>query len=299
MKTKKKASLKTKITNKLDIYRLSDKEFLERKFKKKMGRVLDIDKAQTFSEKLQWLKLYYHKPIMTLMADKYGVRDLIRLTIGEKYLIPLWDVYTDLNNISLENLPDSFILKAVHGSGWNIICYDKNDFNLEEFRKRFKNFMKYNYFRDSKEWVYKNITPRIVCERLILDKDGFPPKDYKIFCFNGEPTYIQVDSNKYRSQMRNIYNLDWELQPFRITYENNHEIQLKPNKLDEMIDIARKFAVGFPFIRVDLYNLDNMIYFSEFTFYTDSGFNDVIPFEWEQKIGKMINLPQKGKVPNY
>jgi len=291
--TRKKVSLRTKITNRIAAYTMSDKAFLERKFKIKMKRELDINNAETFSEKLQWLKLYYHKPIMTLMADKYGVRDLIKITIGEKYLIPLWNVYEDVESIKLENLPNSFILKAVHGSGWNNICYDKNKFELNKFKILFKKYMQHNYFRDSKEWVYKNITPRIVCERLILDKDGFPPKDYKIFCFNGEPTYIQVDSNKYRSQLRNIYDLDWKLQPFKITYENNPEEQTRPDNLDEMIEIAKKFAVDFPFIRVDLYNLDKKIYFSEFTFYTDSGFKDIIPFEWEQKIGRMITLPKK------
>ena len=288
--SKRKKSFLTRIISRLKVVFLSDKKFLEDKFQRRLGRQLDIDTAETFSEKIQWLKLNFKRPIMTVMADKFGVRDLIRMTIGEKYLIPLHSVYESADEINIDDLPDQFILKAAHGSGWNEICFDKKSFDLDQSKKRFNKYLKHNYFRDSKEWVYKNIKPRIVCEYLILDESGFPPKDMKIFCFNGEPMYIQVDSNKYRSQMRNFYDLDWNLQPFTINYKNNPSLEPKPDNLDEMIGIARRFAEGFPFLRVDLYNLKGKIYFSEFTFYTDSGFVDVSPFEWELKFGKMVNL---------
>lgn len=271
---------------------IPEKTFIRKSFYKKLGDKLDFDNPQTFNEKLQWLKLYYRLDIMTKAADKCAVREYIKNKIGDKYLIPLWQIFDDYKDINVRVLPKSFALKATHASGWNIICHDKYKLKDTELKKTLKKWQSTNYYIYGKEWAYKNIKPRFICEKLILDENGKSPMDYKFFCFNGQPKYIQVDIDRYENHERTFYNTNWKKQSFGLLYNiGKGEIQ-KPEKFDEMLNIAKKLSQGFPFIRVDLYNLKGKIYFGELTFYPENGTGRFFPKKIDLELGRLIQLPE-------
>jgi hypothetical protein len=257
---------------------------------KLVGYKIRINNPQTFNEKIQWLKLYYKNPLLSVCADKIGVRKYVAENIGENYLIPIHKIYNSYKDIKIEDLPNSFALKAAHGSKWNIICHQKSMLNSNEFYCNIKKWGNTNYFWFGYEYAYKNIKPRYICEQLILDK-GKMPNDFKFFCFNGNPTYIQVDVNRYDKHQRIFYSPDWELLPFTLGFEKYNGIIEKPKKLSEALQIAKKLSKEFPFVRVDLYLLNEQIYFGEMTFYPGEGSERFTPSYWDRKMGELLKLP--------
>lgn len=250
----------------------------------------DFSDPKRFTEKLQWLKLNYRRPELPLLADKFEVRSFVKERVGDHILIPMITLFDHPDQVTLDKLPASFALKATHGSGWNFIVRDKSEINEGKMRYKLGRYYVNNYYRESREWAYKEIPPRFICEELILDKKGQSPPDIKLFCFGGKVHYIQVDLDRFTDHTRNMYDRNWNLQPFRITYRNASYEVPKPHNLSEMIGVAEKLASGFPFVRVDLYDLDGKIYFGEMTFYPDAGFVMVEPMQWELKWGELIDL---------
>src|SRR5690554_3478242 len=172
---------------------ISDEELIRKKFKKRLGRELELDNPIMYNDKLQWLKLNWYDPVATKCADKYEVREIIKEKIGEEYLNELIGVYESVDEIDIDKLPDKFVLKGTHGSGFNIICKDKSKMNWDEEFKKMRRWLRTNYYLQNREWVYKDITPRIICEKFLADDDEASSlTDYKVFCFNGRPTYCQV-----------------------------------------------------------------------------------------------------------
>lgn len=275
-------------------YLISDEKLIKKKFKEKLGREVELNNPIKFNDKLQWLKLYWHDPLATKCADKYEVREFVKERIGEEYLNELYGVYNSVEEIDLDKLPKSFVLKATHGSGWNIICKDKNKMNWNVEFKKMKRWLRKNYYYQGKhEWVYKDIKPRIICEKYLSEENGQPPNDYKIFCFNGEPKLIQVDIDRFTSHRRNFYDLNWNFKNIEILYPNNPNYQIpKPSCLDEMLDLSRKLSKDFPHVRVDFYVIENRIIFGELTFFHESGLGQFRPEEFELEMGEWLELPQ-------
>ena len=263
-------------------------------FHKKLGRTVNWDNPQTFDEKLQWLKLYYHNPLMTQCADKIAVRDYVAQTIGEEYLIPRIGVYSSPDEIDFDALPDRFVLKVNWGSGQNIICKDKSTLDVAETKKQLKKWMRYRknlYFRFL-EWCYKNIVPKIICEQYIeqFDKNLL---DYKFICCNGQPRFVWIDTDRFVKHKRIFYDLNWNRQPFGMQYPVDDRTYPKPENLDLMISLAKKLSASFPQARVDFYNINGKIYFGEITFYPEAGFGVFSPPEWDLKLGQSLQLPEK------
>lgn len=261
---------------------------------RKTGRELDLNNTETFNEKIQWLKLYDSTPLKTKLADKYLVREWIKEKIGEKYLIPLLGVWDKFDDIDFEKLPNQFVLKANHGSGWNIIVKDKTKLDKKMAKKKFDEWLDRNYaFVSGLELHYLNIQPKIIAEKYIANLDG-DIYDYRIFCFNGKPKYIWLDKGSGTSyHKRNIYDLNWKLQNYRVTYPNFSEKIEKPKVLSEMLKCAEELAKGFIFVRVDFYYINTHVYFGEMTFTSQSGTG-----KWEDEnenlhYGKLIKLPLK------
>lgn len=273
---------------------LPDKLYLKLLYKAKTGKKLNLDSPITFNEKIQWLKLYDRNPDYTKLVDKFKVREFVAEKIGEQYLIPLLGVYENFDEINFNTLPNQFVLKCTHDSGGIVICKDKSQFDLIKARKKVNRSLKRNYYYTYREWPYRNIKPRIICERYMVDESKTELKDYKIFCFNGEPIMIQVDFNRFKNHKRNLYDINWNYLPFAIQQptDPNKKIR-KPEKLDEMLEIAKSLAEGFPHVRVDLYSVYDQIYFGEMTFYHGSGFEKFIPETYDKVLGDMLELPQK------
>ena len=274
-------------------------EVIKQQFKEYLGYELNLENPQTFNEKLQWLKLYYHDPLMTKYADKYLVREYIKETVGEEYLIPLIGVWDRVEDIDFDKLPNQFVLKVNWGSGQNIIVNDKNKLNIEEAKNKLKNWIQpaSNHYYYSYEWPYKNIEHKIIAEKYINDNIGNLTV-YKIFCFDSNPYLFQVIINdKTANERINYYDLNWNRLILKQNFDNfNFDIQ-KPKYLNLMLKFCRILSKNFPyFIRIDFYESSDIIYFSEYTFYSDAGYAKFTPDYWDEKLGNLINLPKEKKV---
>jgi len=264
-------------------------ETLKKDFEKNMGYSLDLLNPQTFNEKIQWLKVYYRDPIMTKCADKVAVRDIIAREIGKDYLIDVYGVYDSVDEIDISKLPNQFVLKPNHSSGRVIICKDKEAENWKENFKLLKKWMKENYYYQNGEWVYRDIEAKIICEKL-LDEDII---DYKFFCFNGKPKffYVAQGSAKNPKYFVDFLNVDGtEVEFSRKDHPRFDVLPSCPKNLDEMLYLARKLSEKFPFVRVDFYEIDEKIFFSELTFFPGNGMIPYNPIEWDRKLGDMLDL---------
>lgn len=274
------------------IYRyVSDETYLRWRYWAMCGKKLDIDNPISFNEKLQWLKLYDHNFKYIKLVDKYTVKQEVACIIGEQYLIPtlgIWDYFED---IDFNSLPEQFVLKCTHDSGGIVICTNKHNLNMVEVRNKIKDSLNKNYYYWGREWPYKNVKPRVIAEQYMTDESGIELKDYKIFCFSGEPKLIQVDFDRFIEHKRNLYTPEWEYINASIEFptDKNRLIQ-KPKKLDEMLILARKLSKGIPHVRTDFYSIEDKIYFGEMTFYHGSGCESFNPEEFGLQMGAWIDL---------
>ena len=283
--------------------RMPDSQYLKYMFRARTGRKLDLDSPQTFNEKLQWLKLYDRKPEYTMMVDKYRVRDHIADKLGEEYLIPLLGVWDDPDEIDFDLLPNQFVLKCNHNSGLGMcICKDKTKLDIPKVKDNLRRGLEQDYYITEREWPYKNIQRKIICEKFIeanysTDSEITGLLDYKFYCFNGEPRFLYVGYADVRDGVKHdrmtYLDLDWHKTTFR--RPDHDELSLcpgKPGNFDEMIAVAKKLSDGIPFVRIDLYNINNRVYFSEMTFFPGSGFSPFSPEEAETILGSWIELPK-------
>lgn len=274
---------------------LPDDIFLKIKYRLIMGKPLNLKEPKTFNEKLQWLKLYNRRPEYTKLVDKYEVRKYIAKTIGEQYLIPLLGVYDSFEEIDFDKLPNQFVLKPNHTSGDIYICKDKSTIDFNELRKKVNKWLKRKYYCIHREWPYKNIKPKIICEEYMVDESGKELKDYKFMCFNGEVKCLFVCLNRYLPSGLNVdfYDMDWNPMPFERHYRNSGTIIKKPMNFYKMVRFAEKLSKGIPFVRVDFYEANGQLYFGELTFYPGSGFEEFTPDSYDYLLGSWIQLPFK------
>ncbi|HUN55444.1 MAG TPA: ATP-grasp fold amidoligase family protein [Smithella sp.] len=276
---------------------LPDKSFVSLQYLKYHHHLLDLKNPRTFNEKLQWYKLFYRNPLMTDLTDKYEVRKYIESKGHGGLLNDLFGVYDDPDAINYSELPKSFVLKATHGCGMNIICKDKENINWEEYRKITAKWLKINYFNYGREWAYKNIRPRLVCEKYLENEEFNELIDYKFYCYAGEPKVLFVCTGRYSDEgvKYNAYDLYWNRIYVNKGKASSNLIIEKPDNLNLMIDIARTLSQGFPFMRVDLYSVKGEITFGELTFYPDNGLNPFTPDEYNYFFGDFLILPAKRK----
>lgn len=274
---------------------LPDKLYLELLFRFVMNRRLDLRNPQTFSEKLQWLKLYNRRPEYTQMVDKYAVKDYVAKIIGDEYIIPTLGVWDKPEDIDWNSLPDQFVLKTTHGGGNSgvVICRDKTNFDKEKAIDKLNSSLKADIYRTWREWPYKNVPKRIIAETYIEPRPNIKDlPDYKFFCFNGEPKYCQVISGRGSKMCIDFFDMDWKHQPFHEPHEfpfADVEPQ-KPIHFEQMLDLARKMAKGNPFSRIDFYDTGEKVLFGEFTLYPTSGMGGFDPIEYDFQLGQMIDL---------
>lgn len=261
----------------------------------RLGKHINLSSPATFNEKLQWLKLHDRKPEYRNMVDKYEVRKYIAETIGEIYLIPLLGVYDFFDDIDFNTLPEQFVLKCTHDSGGIIICKDKSKFDIDAARIKINNYLKRNYYYHGMEWPYKNVKPRIICEKYMADDTGIDLKDYKFMCFNCEVKCCNVCLNRNSLTGLNIdfYDMDWNLMPFeRQDHPSSGTIIPKPENFEEMIIFAEMLSKDKSFVRVDFYEICGKLYFGELTFYPGSGFMKFIPESYDNLLGSWLDLSQ-------
>lgn len=263
-----------------------------------MGNELNLVEPQTFNEKLQWLKIHDRKPYYSQLVDKYEAKVWAGKIIGEEYIVPNLGVWDTFDEIEFEKLPKQFVLKCTHDSGGLIICRDKNKLDINQARKVVEKSYKRNFYWSGREWPYKNVKPRIIAEKFMSDgrTEEMGLTDFKFFCFNGKPEFIYISHGLENHDLAGIsfYDLKGNKLPFkRMDYKEIPGEQFPlPNNFDEMVNVAEKLAIEVknPFVRVDLYEIEGNIYFSEITFFPCSGFIPFDPCSVDKKLGKLIDL---------
>ncbi len=279
---------------------ITDRQLIKLKFRWHMGYRIDLANPKTLNEKINWLKLYDRTPLHTLCSDKFRVREYIAEKIGEKYLVPLYFSTLKASEIVPQNiLHIPCIIKTNHDSGGGFFVRDKKNINWEKIQENLSNRLRTNYYKYSREWQYKNIEPRIIVEKLLEDKNGNIPYDYKVHCFNGKVRMISVDMGRGTDlHHRNWYNKNWEREKFKWSSpkangkntDPSNSNPEKPQTLKEMIQLSELLAKAFAYVRVDWYDVDGVLFFGELTFHHDGGFRPILPREWDRILGNQLKL---------
>ena len=274
-----------RIREKVALWLYSDHEYVVNTYYKRFKEKINLIEPSTIQEKLQWLKLFYRDDNIPVCSDKYELHQYLEKQdlgyLGNEVL----GIYNKVDDINFSLLPNKFVIKATHGSGWNIICKNKDELDWKYTKKVMNLWLKLNLFVFGREWNYKNIRPRILIEKYL---DFQPLNDYKFMCYNGEPLYMQLNNDYNGIHYVDFYDLKtWEHLPVTYgPYNVSDRIISKPAQFDEMMVLARKLSKPFPFVRVDFYNFNNTIILGEMTFFPGGGLWPFTPFD----IGKKYNL---------
>ena len=246
---------------------------------------LNFRQPKTFNDKVNELKLKYRNTLAPIVADKVSVRDFVKEKIGEQYLVPIIDIFDSADKIILEELPNSFVIKANHGSGWNLICLDKTKLDWEIEKKKLNSWLSQNAYYLNREWQYKSIKPLLICEELL----GNDVKDYKVFCFDGKPKFIQVDSDRFSNHERSFFDLSWNELDITIRYPRISKLPPPPPNLKLMFQLAERLSNDFPFCRIDLYNIEGEIFFGEITLHPGGGVEPFGSYSQALEVGNYFN----------
>lgn len=263
-----------------------------------VGKFVNWERPQTFTEKLQWLKVYNRKPEYTQMVDKYAVKEYVANIIGDEYIIPTLGVWNTPEEIDWESLPQQFVLKTTHGGGSNgvWVCKDKSSFDIEQCIKEIHRSLKSDLYWKFREWPYKDVPKRIIAEKFLSEtpdeKVSKDLADYKFFCFNGVVKVFKIDFNRYSNHQANYYTKDKKLLPYgEAVYPPDLEKVVDfPLNFDKMIELSECLSYNLPFVRVDFYNVNGKIYFGEITFFPASGFGAFTSEEFNYNLGEMLSL---------
>lgn len=276
---------------------LPDKLMLALQYYVKFHRRCNFDNAQRWTEKLQLYKMYYRNPLLGSCVDKYEVRKYVEKKGLSNTLTKLYAVYNNANEIDVDKLPDSFVLKTTNGGGGlNVVLVsDKQKIDLPLIKNEFNTWMgrfKPGAVPAGREWAYSQInSSRIVVEELLINRENPEAgiEDFKILCFHGDPKYIIVDKDRYIDHKRNFYDTEWNRVNVTTDHDQFETPYPKPKNFDEMLNVAKILSSEFPFVRVDLYNVEGKIYFGELTFYPWTGYVQFTPDSFDFELGKLMD----------
>lgn len=272
---------------------IPDSILLKCLYKKKIGKNLNLKNPIELNEKLQWLKLNDRKEIYTYIVDKSTAKKYIESVVGEKYVIPTYGVWDRFEDIDFNELPNRFVFKCTHDSGSVILCKNKSCLDLNYVKEKLIWSLNRNFFWKYREWPYKNVVPRIICEEYLENKDGSQLVDYKFYCFGGKPRYFMYSIGETENSGIN-HKFNMELESIDYLFKKNPTINAEdivlPSNINEMIEVVKKLCKGFQHIRVDLYNVNGKIYVGELTFYSGGGFLNIYSKEYENRLSKYIEI---------
>lgn len=246
---------------------------------------MNIKEPKTFSEKLQYIKTHPVCDSVDRLADKYDVRDYVKSIIGEKYLIPILGVYSSVEEININSLPNEFVIKLTKGSGYNLIVPDKKKLNIEKAKITLTNWLNINPYYMSREPHYRGKS-KLICEQML----EYNITDYKFFCFDGHPIYVELYMDRFGNHKKIFYDMNWNRMPFTTGGDECDLDVDKPDEFDEMFEVAQKLSQSLAFVRVDLYVHNKNVYFGEMTFHPAGGYTPITPYEWDYKLGELIKM---------
>lgn len=274
---------------------LPNKLYLSLYYRIRLHRFPNLKNPIRYTEKLQWLKLYYHRQDLTHWVDKCEAKALAADIIGNEHIIPTYGVWDKFDDIDFDALPNSFVLKSTNGGGGCgvYICKNKKELDKAKARQRIELSQRSDIYKTLKEWPYKSVSHKIIAEQYMEDESG-ELRDYKYYCFHGEPKVMFVASNRYSNHNYNFFDMQFNKLPITsVMGAPSVESFQKPALFEEMKNIARKLSSGFPHVRVDLYCCNNTIYFGELTFFDTSGFDNMNSDKWDLIFGEWLSLPVK------
>lgn len=260
-------------------------------YRREFGYWPNLKAPRTFNEKICRRRID-PDPIFTPLSDKVLARDYVRSIVGEQYLIPCHGVCKQLNNELYHALPEQFVMKANHGSGFNLLVRDKHDYPLHMLNALGAQWLANDFAASSRERHYRGIDPQLMFEKLLLDERGRAPKDYKFYCFRkpGEAprVFIEVDHDRFEHLAFDYYTSDWQLVDI-VEEQFTTGVPLpRPARLNEALNVALKLSEGFGFARVDLYLTEHRVYFGEITFTPTGGLKHFRSHEQDLAWGQLF-----------
>ncbi len=276
--------------------RMDDEKYLKKLYRARLGKKLHLDPPVTMNEKIQWLKLHDRDPMHVRLVDKAAVRDFVAETAGQECLVPLLGVWENPDEIDFEQLPERFVLKCTHNSGGVILCADKRAFDVKSAKKKLKKLLKQDYYKQYREWLYRDVPRRVLAEEYIGADDGTPPDDYKFFCFDGIVRAICVCTNR-SAKHADYFFFTPAFEPLPVNAATANMRQdakpRRPERLEEMIRLSEKLSAGIKHVRVDLYDTPRGVRFGELTFFDQSGFADDYVGEGDRIMGEFLLLEEQ------
>lgn len=273
---------------------MNDETFIKWEYFSGMKKFPNLESPKTFNEKLQWLKLNDIHPEYGRLVDKYEAKEYVKEIIGEEYIIPTLGIWNSFNEIDFDTLPNQFVLKTTHDSGGVVVCPDKSKFDIVTAKKKLERSLMHNFFYEHREYPYKNVPPRIIAEKFMVDESGTELKDYKFFCFDGKCKMLFVATDRNIGDVKfDFFDEKFNHLPFVQGHPWAEKEIKKPAGFDKMIELSETLSKGFPHVRVDLYDINGQIYFGELTFFHFSGNVPFEPEEWDYKVGEWLKLPYK------
>jgi len=269
---------------------IPDRIFLSFFYRIRMGRRLNLQNPQSLSEKIQWLKLNWHADILTKCADKYEVRKFVEKRIGPQVLKKLYGVYEKPEDIDFNKLPEAFVLKVNHGSRQNIFCKKKSELDRKSTLRLLKKYYKENLYPLYREWAYKNIAPRIICEEH-LTKNDETLYEYGFYCYNGVPRLVEINEDRAELHRVNMFDIDLNILENKYSSPALQEPVTRTPQYEKVLEYAAILSRGFPFVRVDFIVVNSRIYFGEMTFYPLAGLCKLDPQSFDSYLGAFLNLP--------
>lgn len=272
---------------------LSDETAIKLMYRATFHKSLDLDNPITFNEKLQWMKLYDRNPLYTTLVDKAALKKWAAKKIGDDRVLPTLGVWHQFEDINFDSLPNQFVLKCTHDSGSVVICKNSTQFDKRKARRRLTRALRRDYYLLGREWPYKNVPRRIICEPYVESLANGDLPDYKFFCFDGTPKIMYVATGR---QLRSepyfdFFDMDFNRLDIRNGHPNSPLSKFdKPYEFETMKQFASILSQGIPFVRVDFYEVDGKAVLGEMTFFHDCGFEPFDPSSWDEKLGSWLNL---------
>ena len=272
---------------------IPDRAYIQMYYFAHFKKFCNLKNPKTYNEKLNWLKLHDKNPIYTRIVDKFEAKEYVKDIIGDQYIIPTLGVWDNFDDIDFDELPQQFVLKCTHDSEGLVIVKDKDKLDKEMAKNKIESALKQNFFYIVREWPYKNVKPRIIAEKYMEDHIDGELRDYKFFCFDGEPKAMFVASDRASDNVKfDYFDLNFNHLDIKQKYPHAEQPLRKPVTFEKMIELSKVLSKGFPHVRVDFYEVDGQLYFGELTFYHFSGFMPFEPNKWDKIFGDWIKLPQ-------
>ena len=267
---------------------MTDEQYLKMLYKSVMHKELNLSNPRTFNEKLQWLKIHDKNPAYTEFVDKIAAKKKVGSIIGVEHIVKTYAIWDTAEQIDLSVLPQKVVLKCNHDQGSVMLIKNTQEQDLDSIKKNYKQRLRHSPFNGTREYAYKGIVPKVFAEEFLDDRII----DYKFYCFNGEPKFLYCGQGLTidHSLKIDFFDMDWEVMPFyRTDYHRLGQIE-KPKQFEKMKEIAHTLSRGVPFVRIDLFEVDGDVYFSEFTLCPASGFMPFEPEEYDEIVGNWLNL---------